>query len=559
MVYGSNQEDAHPPDSFEWAPLTYPATYEEKQSLIVTKIQQLRDQNRANEIASGVEQPSSERIGDETFEIGVWDPELSAGLSWPNNENRLIESEVNDETVGLVSSAVRSGDLSDDDDDADAVVMFDFAKYLSEKAGAKTTEFAAPRPNIETIGWGDPDDNIPDTPFQILGVGSMIDMNSLVADLQRQIMPEMGRDVSPAISKDPVINEAAKELRVQQVMYLDSMEMIEDRERSQKEDIIDLTQFDDEDQETSPTEALSMDIEYSINEKTSSDEEIEQLGKGEEEKNRRDEAVSLNDIIEIDEFFDSSLPSAHSHFCFASASPSSVDSISTTNTLHSASLAMNNPYGVSPCLMLTALTASNANDGINLERLETIGDSFLKYAVTDYLYHTHYDQHEGKLSFARSKEVSNCNLYRLGKRLGIPSLIVASKFDVQDSWLPPCYLPNVDFKAPNSEDAEERDKFIEDVLNGNTVTNQTVKAPTGWDQPDLNNEVHQLSDGVETINFAKPSVTTAALEELSPLPYNMLTQQYISDKSIADAVEALIGAHLLTLGPQLTLKICLKV
>lgn len=48
---------------------------------------------------------------------------------------------------------------------------------------------------------------------------------------------------------------------------------------------------------------------------------------------------------------------------------------------------------------------SNASDGINLERLETVGDSFLKYAVTDYLFHMNPEQHEGKLSFARSKEV----------------------------------------------------------------------------------------------------------------------------------------------------------
>lgn len=41
------------PDSYEWTPLSYPATYEEKQSLIVTKIQQLREQNRATEIAAG--------------------------------------------------------------------------------------------------------------------------------------------------------------------------------------------------------------------------------------------------------------------------------------------------------------------------------------------------------------------------------------------------------------------------------------------------------------------------------------------------------------------------
>lgn len=34
----------------------------------------------------------------------------------------------------------------------------------------------------------------------------------------------------------------------------------------------------------------------------------------------------------------------------------------------------------------------------------------------------------------------------------------------------------------------------------------------------------------------------------------MLTQQNLSDKSIADAVEALIGAHLLELGPTAALK-----
>lgn len=34
----------------------------------------------------------------------------------------------------------------------------------------------------------------------------------------------------------------------------------------------------------------------------------------------------------------------------------------------------------------------------------------------------------------------------------------------------------------------------------------------------------------------------------------MLTQQSLGDKSIADAVEALIGAHLLELGPTAALK-----
>jgi endoribonuclease Dicer len=62
--------------------------------------------------------------------------------------------------------------------------------------------------------------------------------------------------------------------------------------------------------------------------------------------------------------------------------------------------------GPSPSVILQALTMSNANDGINLERLETIGDSFLKYAITTYLYCTFENIHEGKLSHLRSKQVS---------------------------------------------------------------------------------------------------------------------------------------------------------
>lgn len=67
---------------------------------------------------------------------------------------------------------------------------------------------------------------------------------------------------------------------------------------------------------------------------------------------------------------------------------------------------LKNHPGPSPSLILQALTMSNANDGINLERLETIGDSFLKYAITAYLYCTYENVHEGKLSHLRSKQVN---------------------------------------------------------------------------------------------------------------------------------------------------------
>lgn len=100
---------------------------------------------------------------------------------------------------------------------------------------------------------------------------------------------------------------------------------------------------------------------------------------------------------------------------------------------------LNEHVGPSPCQILQALTMSNANDGLNLERLETIGDSFLKYAITSYLFCTFENIHEGKLSHLRSKQVSNVHLYRLGRRRGLGGVMVATKFEPHDNWLPPGY------------------------------------------------------------------------------------------------------------------------
>uniref|UniRef100_A0A8R1IC10 DRBM domain-containing protein n=2 Tax=Caenorhabditis japonica TaxID=281687 RepID=A0A8R1IC10_CAEJA len=139
---------------------------------------------------------------------------------------------------------------------------------------------------------------------------------------------------------------------------------------------------------------------------------------------------------------------------------------------------------------------------------------------------------------------------RLGKKLGIPQLIVANKFDAHDSWLPPCYIPTSTFKAPNTEDAEERDNEMERILNGQQIEVKEEQK-TGWDIGGDN--LKSTADGIETINF--PKQTRQIPDDISPLPYNLLTQQNISDKAIADAMEALIGVHLLTLGPNPTLKV----
>ncbi|XP_027015698.2 endoribonuclease Dicer [Tachysurus fulvidraco] len=119
--------------------------------------------------------------------------------------------------------------------------------------------------------------------------------------------------------------------------------------------------------------------------------------------------------------------------------------------------------GPNPGLILQALTLSNASDGFNLERLEMLGDSFLKHAITTYLFCTYPDAHEGRLSYMRSKKVSNCNLYRLGKKKGLPSRMVVSIFDPPVNWLPPGYVVNQDKSTTDKWDSDEAK---EDMANG---------------------------------------------------------------------------------------------
>lgn len=73
--------------------------------------------------------------------------------------------------------------------------------------------------------------------------------------------------------------------------------------------------------------------------------------------------------------------------------------------------------GPNPGLILQALTLSNASDGFNLERLEMLGDSFLKHAITTYLFCTYPDAHEGRLSYMRSKKVSSTYVKKINQFL----------------------------------------------------------------------------------------------------------------------------------------------
>lgn len=210
---------------------------------------------------------------------------------------------------------------------------------------------------------------------------------------------------------------------------------------------------------------------------------------------------------------------------------------------------LTNHPGPSPSVILQALTMSNANDGINLERLETIGDSFLKYAITNYLYSTYDNIHEGKLSHLRSKQVSNLNLYRLGRLKILGESMIATKFDPHDNWLPPCYyVPKeleqalIDARVPANHWNRADMPTVKDMSKDEICQMVREKGEK------LNVLANKSDIGCES-EFKTLDVFN--LENLPCfIPYNLITQHSIPDKSVADCVEALIGAYLIECGPR---------
>lgn len=156
--------------------------------------------------------------------------------------------------------------------------------------------------------------------------------------------------------------------------------------------------------------------------------------------------------------------------------------------------------GPNPGLILQALTLSNASDGFNLERLEMLGDSFLKHAITTYLFCTYPDAHEGRLSYMRSKKVSNCNLYRLGKKKGLPSRMVVSIFDPPVNWLPPGYVVNQDKSSTDKWDSDENKDLANGKVSEDEEEDEDVDVEPFKDEVNVEDELEYYSEHIKFID-----------------------------------------------------------
>ena len=134
-------------------------------------------------------------------------------------------------------------------------------------------------------------------------------------------------------------------------------------------------------------------------------------------------------------------------------------------------------------LILRALTICAAGDVFSLERLELLGDSFVKYAVSSSVFFRYRHENEGKLSFIRGLNVSNRQLFYLARQRGLPLYIVTRMFNPLVNWLPPGFyyedtddaeratdgqlllMPDMSSQNVEEED-EDGNMFVQEELSG---------------------------------------------------------------------------------------------
>ena len=138
--------------------------------------------------------------------------------------------------------------------------------------------------------------------------------------------------------------------------------------------------------------------------------------------------------------------------------------------------------------LLQCLTLKSSNDTFDLERYEILGDCFLKLNTSLYMYCHFKGINEGNMTFLKSQRVSNRYLFKLAEKNHLSDYVIGDGFRVHENWLPPNFITKT------------------------------------------------LVEGVDD--------ASSTSENLSKF-YKI---QSISDKSLADCIEALLGVYLIKCG-----------
>ncbi|TYH62950.1 hypothetical protein ES332_D07G156200v1 [Gossypium tomentosum] len=159
--------------------------------------------------------------------------------------------------------------------------------------------------------------------------------------------------------------------------------------------------------------------------------------------------------------------------------------------------------------ILEALTAASCQETFCYERAELLGDAYLKWVVSRFLFLKYPQKHEGQLTRMRQQMVSNMVLYQYALNKGLQSYIQADRF-APSRWAAPGVLP----------------VFDEDTKDGDTSL---------FDQEHATADV--LPVKVHGDGFEDEDMEDGEIESDSS------SYRVLSSKTLADVVEALIGVY----------------
>eukprot|EP00850_Spirogloea_muscicola_P002335 SM000009S23464 [mRNA] locus=s9:79580:90948:- [translate_table: standard] len=210
--------------------------------------------------------------------------------------------------------------------------------------------------------------------------------------------------------------------------------------------------------------------------------------------------------------------------------------------------------------VLEALTTGKCQEVFSLERLELMGDAFLKYSVSLALFTKHTLWQEGQLSKRRTAQICNSNLCQLALLKNLEEYIRADKFIISDWLYPGMSFGKCNHHAPVADcnlDKEEA-LMVPKVETERLEDQHILKAPKSMEV--LPNELIQpaiLGTEQDVKEAAQKQGQENAGEHGALLVAEKLMQENevafarcdlgcrpITEKAIADSVEALLAAFL---------------
>lgn len=180
-----------------------------------------------------------------------------------------------------------------------------------------------------------------------------------------------------------------------------------------------------------------------------------------------------------------------------------------------------------------------------MERHEVLGDGFLKFIVSLFLFKRHKEYHEGHLTTLKGQIVGNRNLFYIGDQFGLSGMIKTSKFTATETLAQSTRIPSSLLKVLEEDKTLLMKLFNVQPLNQNEIISGEIDCAA-----------------IESLRIQRgfpieqdPDDDDDRVEK-SLLTY--IGQAYIGDKIIADAVEALIGVVVQYSGIPAALKLCCK-